>query len=435
MAETISRRLTLSRRAKELAKRVVPEAVIRRYHRYLRLSYVRSLRPEYDPSKKTILALNHYYDQDLRALALANTEYNLVVVNAPAMFFGANRFFSLDVVQILAPYESEPEINRLMFRGECQRLFETIVERFRLSLVITANDNFFWVREFIAIAREHGVKTVVLDKEGTISPHSYEAEAKRGREFTPFVSDHVFVWSERQKAYWEKRQVPSDRITVLGQPRSDLFFSDVSEDVDQYFPEKQPLVTHFSYMDTAYMPLEYVAKRSATWRCMKRQTNELMAFLSEEFPEYNFVVKCHPQQPDVAEMRDRFERRNLRVIGGAEHGNELVRRSELIIGFQTTALIEAMFLGRRVIYTAWDSHLNELREELLPFERARGIVVAASPEQLGEVARRSLAGDVRDFAFSKGDLAARDEFVNQYFYRPDGQVCRRFFDAIGALIQ
>jgi hypothetical protein len=140
------------------------------------------------------------------------------------------------------------------------------------------------------------------------------------------------------------------------------------------------------------------------------------------------VVKAHPQQRDLAELQGRYQRDNLKVIGGAGVANELIQRSELIIAFQTTAVIEAMLLKRRVIYTAWDENYNRyLLDDLLPFHQARGIVVAQSREQFGEVCRRFFAGDYRDFEFSTEDDEARDRFVNEYLYRPDGHVCERFY--------
>jgi len=412
------------------AKNLLPRTVNRKLSRSMAMQYLQRLDPPFDPAKKTILAINHLFDQDLRALELANARYNLVVVNAGVLFKGAQFYFSQEIMDIRAPYESEPLSNREAYRGECREYFDYLRDRFNPGLIITPNDNYYKVREFIIAARESGVRTVILDKEGTISPHSFEAEAKRARDYTPCISDHVFVWSERQKKYWQNRGVEAGHITIVGQPRSDLFFADDDSQVDGYFETAQPLVTFFSYFDTAYIPQKEVDQSGVSWRTMKKQSQEAVWRMARQYPDRNFVIKCHPQQLDIDLIRDTYQSPNLRVIGGAEVGNELIRRSDLIIAFQTTAVIEAMFLNKRIIYTAWDENYQRLSDDLLPLHRAPGIVVAKAPAQFEEICARFFSGDESDFDFSPEELAGRDRFVNEYFYKPNGHVCERFLAAV-----
>jgi hypothetical protein len=413
---------------------MLPVKFARRLYRHEALNYITGLRPEYDSSKKTILAINHLFDQDLEALATANSEYNFIIVDFAALLKGGKAYFSQAVRDIRAPYESEPLETRMLFRQECRLLFDRLRERFQPKLILTANDNFAFIREFIHAAHERGVPTIILDKEGTISPHSFEAEAKRAREYTPCISDHVFVWSHRQKDYWQNRGVAAGRITVVGQPRSDLFFARADDTVSGYFDSRQPLITLFSYFDTAYIPDQDV-QRGLSWTKMKTQTHREFHRLAQAHPEYNFVIKCHPQQLDIEDIAQRYQAPNLRVIGGARIANELIQQSELIIAFQTTSVIEAMFLEKQVIYTAWDENYLPLADDLLPFHDAAGIVMAETFEGFREVCRRFFSGDNSDFRFTSADIAARDSFVNLYFYKPDGHVCERFFHEVGGLVE
>jgi hypothetical protein len=430
----MSSKLTFISKARQQVRRMLPKPIIRRVYRYQALKYITDLRPDYDPARKTILAINHLFDQDLEALTHANTRYNFIILDFAAMFKGGKAYFSRAVRDIRAPYESEPLENRLLFRTECRLLFEQLQTRFRPNLIITANDNFAFIREFIHVAHEQGIPTVIVDKEGTISPHSFEAEARRARENTPCISDHVFVWSHRQKDYWQKRDVSADHITVIGQPRSDLFYAWTEDNISGFFDKRQPLITLFSYFDTAYIPYESV-QQGISWKAMKTQTHEDILRLAKSHPDYNFVIKCHPQQLDIDAIRSQYQAPNLRVIGGARVANELIQRSELIIAFQTTSVIEAMFLDKRVIYTAWDENYPALAEELLPFHQAEGIVLADSRERFHQVCERFFSGDFSDFDFSAEAKAARAQFVDGYFYRPDGHVCQRFFAEVDGFVK
>ncbi len=421
-------------RLKSSIRRMLPRPLARRHYRRQALRYVDNLNIDIDPSRKTLLIINHYYDQDIRALELAESEYNLVVIDGPRLFKGGRIYFSDDVMRLRAPYDGTPAAQRGKFHEYSRDIFERLIHRVPFSLIITASDNFWWVREFIEIGRERGVKTVVLDKEGTRSPYAVRGETERIRRLAPFMSDHIFVWSERQRKFWRDAGVSDKDITVIGQPRSDLFFRECTNEIDRFFPKSRPLITFFSYEDTAYIPPAEVAPHGPSWREMKRETHDDVARMAAAHPEYNFVVKAHPQQSDLRELQSRYRRDNLVVIGGSSSANELIRRSALIIAFQTTAVIEVMMLGKPVVYTAWDSHYPRFASDLLPFHEAPGIVVADSLERFRDVCDRFLSGNAGDFQFSSDVIDARARFVYDYFHNPDGHVCERFFEKVGRFV-
>ena len=424
----------LKRTLKGIARTVLPWSLRRLIYRRLAFRYISGL-PPIDPAKKTIVALNHFFDQDIRALALANTEYNLVAINAPRFFIGAKIFFNHAVRELLAPYETAEPHRRAQYRQECELLYRRLADRVNPALFVSTSDIFYWLREFVVVAREHGVNNVVVDKEGTISPFNFDNQSVRIRDFAPFISKHIFLWSERQREFWRRIGVADDDMTVIGQPRSDLLHREHRRAVDDYFPHPQPLITLFSYMANAYIPSDVARKDKLTWRVMRDATHAEFHRLAVQNRNYNFVIKTHPQQPDLLDLRRKYRRDNLRVIGGSAVANELLQRSELIIGFQTTAVTEAMMLGKNVIYTYWDPLIVRFKNDLLPFHEASGIVVAKSAEQFRAVCERFFKGDLRDFEFTAEQIAKRDEFVNGYFSQPDGHVCERFYDAVRRFVR
>lgn len=427
----LSPKLARRRYTGPLIRRILPRAITKRLYRQMALRYINSIDVPLVQDRKTILVLNHFYDQDIRALIRANKDYNLVAIDAPTLFKGAKIFFREDIQALNAPYKDEHLRNLQEYRQECTILFEALRKKFGVDLLVTASDIFYWVRELIGVARERGVKTVVLDKEGLISPSSFDAAAKRIRAFAPFISDHIFVWSERQRSFWQKIGVAAEDISVIGQARSDLFYQEMNFVVDAYFPEKRPIITFFTYEDTAYIPLDLVANEGLSWKEMKTMTQDLILSVAEAHPDYNFVFKAHPQQSDLKDLQERYERPNLRVIGGAAIANELVVRSDLIIAFQTTAVLEAMFMNRRVVYTAWDPLTERLKDQILPFQDAPGIVVARSFDYFSTTLDRFLNRNFTDFQFSPEEEALKHQMVSKYFFQADGHVSERFLTAAG----
>ena len=425
----------LKRTVKRFLRAVLPWSLLRLIYRWHAARYIRRLSVPLDPARKTVLVLNHFYDQDVRALELANTRFNLVPIDTVTLFRGVKIFFSRDVQGLHVPYATaDPELVTV-YRRECLLIFDRLDRKFGVGLIVSPSDIFYWVREFIVVARERDVRTVVLDKEGTLSPHDFVTEAARIRVNAPFMSDHIFVWSDRQREFWKRIGVDDEAITVVGQARSDLLYRERRQDLDALFPEKRPIVTLFSYMDDAYIPVELVHSEHLTWQKMKTETHDEIGRLAQEHPEYNFVIKTHPQQTDLKQLRRKFAAPNLRVVGGSALANELLQRSELIVAFQTTAVIEAMFLNKRVIYTYWDPLVERLEDDLLPFHSAAGIAVARTFEAFRDYCERFFAGDMTAFEGNAETVRRRDDFVNEYFYRPDGNVSARFLDTLGRFIK
>ncbi len=417
-------------RLRRYAKRLVPRPVLLKLYRDGANACIAALQPDYDPRRKTILILNHFFSQDIKALELANPGFNLVVAESEELFRSARLFFSPAVVNLMAAYADENPASVALYREECRRVLRRLEARFRIDAILTASDIFYWIREFIAVARERGIKTIVLDKEGTISPHDFEFESARIRRFAPYMSDHILVWSEGQRAFWEKVGVPGAQITVTGQPRSDLFFRSGGDELAGLFRREAPLVTFFSYLDIAYIPVPIADGEGLTWARMKRDTHDEILRCATTYPDYNFVIKTHPQQEDLAALQRAYTRDNLVVVGGSSLGNALIIRSDLLIGFQTTALIEAMFLGKPVVYTAWDPNVPRLLDHLLPFHMAEGVLIARTLEEF-----RGLCDDFcqqrRDaFQLTAEQKAARDAFVNRFLHQPDGKASERLFNAL-----
>ncbi len=408
----------------------LPEAVARSYYRRQAERYIHGLDCGLDPYKPTLLAVNHFYDQDLKALRLTNTEYNFVQIDSPVLFKGAKIHFSDNVQAMNAPYEAEPAQNRAHWRRECRYMLELLLQKFGVNLIVVPADCYYWIREFIAVARENGIKTVVINKEGIISPWYFEEESRRIRMNAPYMCDHLYVWSERQRRYWNRAGVADQDMTVIGQPRSDLFYLENDEHVRDLFPDPRPIITFFSYQDTAYVPVELQRRDGISWRQMKQESHATLRGLAREFKEYNFVIKTHPQQPDCQALQSTYETDNMRVVGGSSLGNELLRRSEFIIGFQTTALIEAMFLNKPIVYTCWDPNFLRLKADLLPFHNAPGVNQATTRREFQDITRTLLKQPAGYLEEVRREKRARRKFVDQYLYRPDGNVCRRFYDSV-----
>lgn len=138
------------------------------------------------------------------------------------------------------------------------------------------------------------------------------------------------------------------------------------------------------------------------------------------------LVKPHPQQPP--ELLQASRRRAGELLGRKVFFLEpqsdvrpLILAADLTIGFQSTALIEAMLAGRPVLYTGWDETAAALGQELIPFHQwGTAIDVLRRAEDLIPVA---LSAQGR--ACTASVMAERLRIAERYLGPLDGRAAQR----------
>jgi hypothetical protein len=88
------------------------------------------------------------------------------------------------------------------------------------------------------------------------------------------------------------------------------------------------------------------------------------------------VVKCHPQQNHgverarLARRAGRQWNRGLSIAAPDADTRGLILGADCVVGFQTTAIYEAVAASRPVVVAAWGDAYDRLRAGLIPFHDA-----------------------------------------------------------------
>jgi hypothetical protein len=94
------------------------------------------------------------------------------------------------------------------------------------------------------------------------------------------------------------------------------------------------------------------------------------------------TVKKHPQQS----LAEDWTGTNVRHANRLADTRLLIVEADVVVGFQTTALYEAVVAGKPTIYAAWGEVFENNKESLIRFDLASELVThAKSPEQLREL--------------------------------------------------
>lgn len=386
-----------------------------------------------------ILAIDHHFQQDIDALYHAKN--NDVFLRPIKHTYFSSRARDLLPPEIfsgpLSEYQREIyRKHRQIWAIEARQALFEIHHVFPFDAIIAPSDVFFYIRDVVEASHELGAAFIVVQKETTIAPFAMESFAEEIGTYFPFISDRMTVCSERHKDFWREAGAPEHRIVVTGQPRFDFYaqperwrkFDPTGSGISRSEP---PTVLFMSYMLDAYIPSEY-GTTGASWARLRAETEDALVGLALS-GECNLLIKPHPQQEprDILETRNRLKQmsgnlwsKRVHLLGRSEDTRQLIVAADVVVGFQTTALFEALAAERAVIYAAWGDAYKKLRPGLIPFHKySPPIAIARSPiELLEEVNKAKRANPTID--------DAQKSIYEPHIGKVDGRAAQRVWEVI-----
>jgi hypothetical protein len=317
-----------------------------------------------------VLALDHFFDQDLRALEahphLDVRRFPYQRLRGPAM-----RMMGADVATGLQAF-ARPELAPVRRRyaawlvGEVRRLY---LER-AFDVIILPTDTLFYVRSLPQAAHALGIPVVVVQKETTISEATMESHSALMRETAPFAADLMTICSDRHRQFWLRTGADGDLLVVTGQPRFDIYASP-----HLGHRQRPQRVLFLTYQLDAYVPGAGSGMGWRTWEPL-RDATESVLLDAVRSGSCEVVVKCHPQQDRRSEAARLSRRagsmwnRGISIAPPDADTRELIVAANVVVGFQTTALYEAVAARRSVVYAAWGEAYERFRDKLIRFDEA-----------------------------------------------------------------
>jgi hypothetical protein len=405
---------------------------------HLRAAFTRPYRRAEGPGALRLLVVNHFYDQDLDALARCGTDCEIWVLD------------QADVAGIRRYFRPEPEIHtdyngagvqrcvRAARRHFARQAVAHLIALARPDAVVSPSDTFYWFRPLLAEFNARGVPVVVQDKEGTLTPGPLTAEHFEHlvRNYPPLAQRFLY-WAPGHRDWWVRAGLPAGLTRVVGMPRSDFFFHPERHAPPEALgvPAGKKLVTFFTYEGNVYLTLDLKGRPiGRPWLSMRRETHRALVQLARERPDVHVVVKCHPQSMEVEEMRGELADApaNLTVMLGAASAANLIVNSAVVIGFQTTALIETMLTTKPIIYTGWAAEHDRYLGWLNPIPQSGACFLPRSAGEMLDLTHRLLDGRA---AVPEQLLRARQAFAAGYFHDARGETAKRVLRAVAEEVE
>jgi hypothetical protein len=318
-----------------------------------------------------LLVLDHYFEQDIESLReAAGSRAELRVVPYSAIRAEALRIFPEEVGTGLEAFaRPDYESYRRRFAGRLREMLEEFYSEWEFDAFVAPSDVFFYVRAAPEACHSLGVPFFVAQKETTISDYTMRVHSKTVRRYAPPIADHMTVCSDRHRSFWLRAGAAPERVTVTGQPRFDFYLQPARWPDRLPFGKDGPVLLFFSYHVDSYHPSEGAGQ--PVWARLHHETEERLWELASR--GWRVLIKPHPQQDfsrERARIRDEVGSlvgRQVFLVSPDEDARRLIVGSDVVLGFQTTALLESMLAGKPVVYTGWDPEADRLASDLIPF--------------------------------------------------------------------
>jgi hypothetical protein len=374
-----------------------------------------------------LLLLEHFSKQDidglLTAIAAGRRPIETRVMNYQRLRNEVLKVIpDADDLQLEDYPRPERQAGWAAYERHLEGVFEELYAEWPFDAFVAPSDIFPYVRVAKAACQRLGVPFFIVQKETTVAEGTMEEETVLIRDYTPFAGHHMTVCSERHREYWLRSGTDPDLITVTGQPRFDFYAA-------THEPSSERRLLFFSYHLYAYA--EVLTGEMDIWRRLHGQTEQQLWALAHE--GWHVDIKPHPQQPDwCAEMRRMLAempasaRKNVSFVPKQADTRRLIADASVIVGFQTTALLEGMLAGRPVVYTGWDARAVEIQAKLIPFHDWGELIdLVPTADALADVVRGA-----RAFPRGTPEWERRREIFEEQLGPVDGQCAARTLDAI-----
>lgn len=343
-----------------------------------------------------ILAFDHFFEHDLQSLKEgldrradgpdAAAADMLDVVPYRRLHRVARRHFpDRAFAGLEGAFDPALAGNWVRFRREADGFADWLAAAYRPEVFVVPNDTFFYLRPVIERLRVLGVPTVCVQKETTIAPFTMDEESQVIRRLVPPISVAMAVCSERHREFAIRCGADPASVTVTGQPRFDMYALARRTGPPGGPP---PSILFLSFDDLAYLPPDAESSGLGTWRPLRQEVERVLARLADT-GAWRVVAKTHPQQ---LALEDQLGPRVERAPRGADT-RKLIAESDVVVGFQTTALFEAAMAGRPVLYVAWGPAYEATLPLLIPFHEHPEMATRVA--SASELADKLAAGDPR----------------------------------------
>jgi hypothetical protein len=322
-------------------------------------------------------------------------------------------------------------------KQEYRRFLLEMWQHFReiqpIDAVVSANFGYFAQREFGAALKEAGTPLIVLHKENVKSPGRVEYWDAIYRTRGQFEGSKILVYSATERDLQARTGVAAHgQIEVTGMPRLDRIHRWRRDQANAGGDDGRPQVLFFSFWRKEKLTGTGTWE-DLSWTGLCDGTHRAVVELARQAPHARIVIKTKAVSQRVDEIWDILREpgrdlpTNLTVISGGDPF-PLIAGSRVVIGFNTTALLEALAAGKPVIVPQFAEVEHESMRRLV-IDVGSAVERASSPQELV----RMTSAHLNAFSATPKELSdAALKALTYWVGNDDGHAGQRVLEAVRA---
>lgn len=276
-------------------------------------------------------------------------------------------------------------------------VYKKYLYRYNIHSILLSNVDYWEVQEFTKVLSKNNVSICALYRESIGSPNQLNLLRKyySSTAFEKLNIDKVFVFGENAlTVFGSTLFIDRSSVYSVGIPRIDAY--------DKYRNKKTAnLITFFDFSLPSYKLIN-----------TSDQALEIINSLSEKYPKFKFLVKTKTKSDkDRLISKKIIKEKNNLFISHDYKFSRIIQNSKIIIGTNTTSVIETLFLDSFFIYPSWNVSNGDNKNLIVgPELDPKKYIVCPQKDDFEEMLERYINSE---FSLSESEKSIRQKIVSR----------------------
>ena len=344
-------------------------------------------------------------------------------------------------------YRSEAyKTQREKYVNYCRWISRLLSKKYNCKNILITKLNDDWAIDYIEACNLESIKVFIDDREGASTPQRNKIMPLRLKSLkldfellttqnsihkklfvdSGFDENKIIINGAVQWDYWHKKSCWLN-----------LYKSNIG------IEKLKIKILFFAFGPRTYIYF-YYGNEKRTWSPLSKDIHQVISQILRKYSDkiqiiYKFSGKM---KRDSSEDLYSFYKHNqkfidsksLLFIGANFSSMDLIRHCPIIIGFQTTGMIEAMNTSNQIIYTAWGDFYKEIGNTLLPLENKKCLDVCSTKKMFFETLEKAILRESKKIKYDDFSPEERKKLIKKYHTYFDGNVSKRLVEIISSRI-
>ena len=311
--------------------------------------------------------------------------------------------------------------NTKIFIEQYINKFISYINNYRIiDGIVVANSDYWQDEPLKVVCKKKSLPFIVLSRENYIQKYERDFLINRvNKSGYKFTGDIMCVASQRcREVLLETGAYAAEQIAVTGWPRMDLY----ERPFDHLLPGK-PLVTLIAYQDELYLAPKNFMDVLDTFIALARENSRHFRFVIK-VKKISHARKLIRARPTLITAPVHIEWKAL--------SHDVVRASRIVIGYNTTGVLEALLSEADIIVPWWLDAVQPEDNLLISAHSASNRKVFAFPHSRQEFINCVKAGLARHNPENSPQTRRRE--LERYIHMPREGACAAFERTISQIL-